>query len=120
VRSREPAFYVPSSSRSVAAEVIRSARRRADRRESRGARGEAAGGECDDQRAVRRPSRGYAIKHAGHQAGAEELTMNYVDPNPFTERHPNLLWGALGLAVILLGYAAVRALRAPVSTGEAN
>jgi hypothetical protein len=46
--------------------------------------------------------------------------MNYVDPNPFTERHPNLLWAALGLAVILLGYAAVRALRAPAATGEAN
>ena len=52
--------------------------------------------------------------------GTEEVTSNYVDPSPFTERHPNLLWAALGLAVILLGYAAVRALRAPGSTGEAN
>jgi hypothetical protein len=52
--------------------------------------------------------------------GAEEVTSNYVDPSPFTERHPNLLWAALGLAVVLLGYAAVRALRAPGSTGEAN
>ena len=52
--------------------------------------------------------------------GAEEVTSNYIDPGPFTERHPNLLWGALGLAVILLGYAAVRALRAPVSSGEAK
>ncbi len=52
--------------------------------------------------------------------GAEELTSNYVDPSPFTERHPNLLWVALGLAVILLGYAAVRALRAPASPGEAS
>lgn len=52
--------------------------------------------------------------------GAEEVTSNYVDPSPFTERHPNLLWVALGLAVILLGYAAVRALRAPTPPGEAK
>jgi len=43
----------------------------------------------------------------------EETTSNYVDPRPFTERHPNLLWIALGVAVILLGTAALRALRAP-------
>ena len=47
------------------------------------------------------------------QLGAEELTGNYADPRPFTERHPNLLWIALGLAIVLLGYAALRALRTP-------
>jgi len=52
--------------------------------------------------------------------GTEEATSNYIDPSPFTERHPNLLWAALGLAVVLLGYAAVRALRAPAPPGEAN
>jgi hypothetical protein len=45
------------------------------------------------------------------QLGAEELTGNYADPRPFTERHPNLLWVALGLAIVLLVYAALRALR---------
>jgi hypothetical protein len=45
--------------------------------------------------------------------GDEESTSNYADPRPFTERHPNLLWLALGLAVALLGYAALRALRTP-------
>jgi hypothetical protein len=45
--------------------------------------------------------------------GPEELTANYADPRPFTERHPNLLWLALGLAIVLLGYAALRALRTP-------
>lgn len=45
--------------------------------------------------------------------GAEEITSNYLDPRPFTERHPVLLWLALGLAVLLLGYAALRALRTP-------
>jgi uncharacterized protein DUF3999 len=51
-----------------------------------------------------------------HQGlGAEEATSNYADPRPFTERHPNLLWLALGLAIILLGYAALRAMRTPDS-----
>jgi hypothetical protein len=45
--------------------------------------------------------------------GAEEITSNYADPRPFTERHPNILWIALGVAVLLLGFAALRALRAP-------
>jgi len=45
--------------------------------------------------------------------GPEEATANYADPRPFTERHPNLLWIALGLAIVLLGYAALRALRTP-------
>jgi hypothetical protein len=45
--------------------------------------------------------------------GPEETTTNYSDPRPFTERHPNLLWLALGIAIVLLGYAALRALRTP-------
>jgi len=49
---------------------------------------------------------------------AEELTSNYADPRPFTERHPNLLWIALGLAMVLLGYAALRALRTPDPTAS--
>jgi hypothetical protein len=51
--------------------------------------------------------------------GTEEATSNYADPRPFTERHPNLLWIALGVAVVLLGSAALRAMRTPASaTGE--
>jgi hypothetical protein len=46
-------------------------------------------------------------------SGPEEGTSNYADPRPFTERHSNILWIVLGLAVILLGYAAFRALRTP-------
>ena len=45
--------------------------------------------------------------------GPEELTANYADPRPYTERHPNLLWLALGIAIVLLAYAALRALRTP-------
>jgi len=43
--------------------------------------------------------------------GPEELTSNYLDPRPFTERHPALLLIVLAIAVLLLGYAALRALR---------
>jgi hypothetical protein len=52
--------------------------------------------------------------------GAEEATSNYADPRPFTERHPNLLWVALAIAVVLLGSAALRAMRtaAPAAPEE--
>lgn len=50
--------------------------------------------------------------------GPEEITSNYADPRPFTERHPNLLWIALGLAIVLLGYAALHALRSPDSPAQ--
>lgn len=60
-----------------------------------------------------------AIEMMTHPAlGTEELTSNFADPRPFTERHPNLLWIALGLAVVLLGSAALRALRSPATAGE--
>ena len=49
------------------------------------------------------------------QVGSEEPTSNYADPRPYTERHPNLLWLAVGVAVALLAYAALRALRTPGS-----
>src|SRR6266478_2500851 len=52
------------------------------------------------------------------QLGAEEITASYADPRPFTERRPNLLWIALGLAIILLGYAALRAMRTPDSAAQ--
>jgi len=48
--------------------------------------------------------------------GTEEATSNYADPRPFTERYPNLLWIALAIAVVLLGTAALRALRTPTPT----
>jgi hypothetical protein len=47
--------------------------------------------------------------------GSEEATSNYADQRPFTERHPNLLWMALGIAVALLFSAALRAMRTPAS-----
>ncbi len=50
--------------------------------------------------------------------GVEEPTSNFADPRPFTERHPNLLWLAVGIAVVLLAYAALRALRSPDSPAQ--
>jgi hypothetical protein len=50
--------------------------------------------------------------------GEEEPTANYLDPRPYTERHPHLLWFALIIAVILLGYAAFRALRSPTAASS--
>ena len=47
--------------------------------------------------------------------GPEEETANYRDPRPFTERHPELLWSALGAAILLIGLTAIKALR---STGN--
>jgi hypothetical protein len=42
----------------------------------------------------------------------EELTTNYSDPRPYSEKHSWLLWLAMAAAVLLLGYSALRALRA--------
>jgi hypothetical protein len=45
--------------------------------------------------------------------GAEQENDGYQDPRPFSERHPAVLWGSLALAVILLGYTALRTMRTP-------
>ena len=41
----------------------------------------------------------------------EELTANYRDPRPFTERHPEVLWLSLGAAILLIGLTAIKTLR---------
>jgi hypothetical protein len=43
--------------------------------------------------------------------GSEEANAAWEDPNPWTERHPWLLWAAAGIAVFVLGTLAIRALR---------
>lgn len=43
--------------------------------------------------------------------GAERRNPGFVDSEPFTERHPILIWTALVLAVAVLGGLAVRSLR---------
>jgi len=43
----------------------------------------------------------------------EEENSGYQDPRPFSERHPALLWTALAVAAIALGYTALRTMRTP-------
>ncbi len=43
--------------------------------------------------------------------GAELANAGYADPAPWTERHPEVMWLALGLAVVVLGGLAVRTMR---------
>jgi hypothetical protein len=43
--------------------------------------------------------------------GSEGRNVGYVSPEPWTEQHPAVMWLALGLAVIVLGFIAVRSLR---------
>jgi hypothetical protein len=45
------------------------------------------------------------------QLGPELVNADWVDPRPWTETHDIFLWLVLLVAVILLGYAAVRSLR---------
>jgi hypothetical protein len=51
--------------------------------------------------------------YADLRLGPEELTANYRDPRPFTERHPELLWLSLGIAIVLIGVTALKTLRSP-------
>ena len=48
-------------------------------------------------------------------AGAEEANPGYIEPpppvKPFSDRHPELLWGILGIAVLAIGYMTVRFLQ---------
>jgi hypothetical protein len=41
----------------------------------------------------------------------EEINSGYADPRPWTEQHPSVLWVALGIAVVLLAFSALRAMR---------
>ncbi|MDE3136908.1 MAG: DUF3999 family protein [Acidobacteriota bacterium] len=45
--------------------------------------------------------------------GEEQTNADWVDPRPWSEKHSTVLWVATLLAVLILGLAAVRALRQP-------
>lgn len=45
------------------------------------------------------------------QVGPEEENSEYSDPRPWTEKNAYFLWVVLGIAVLLLGYSAIRSLR---------
>jgi hypothetical protein len=42
--------------------------------------------------------------------GPEDLNTAYVPPLPWTERHDSLMWAALILALVILGFTAIRSL----------
>jgi hypothetical protein len=42
---------------------------------------------------------------------AEQENSKYADPRPWSEQHQVFLWVIMGLAVVLLGYSALRSLR---------
>jgi hypothetical protein len=52
--------------------------------------------------------------------GPEEVTTNYQDPRPFSERHPSVLWIALGIAIVLIGVTALKTLRTPSPSSSGN
>lgn len=52
--------------------------------------------------------------------GPEQETVGYRDPRPFTERHPEVLWSALGLAIVLIGLTALKTLRSAGSPAPRN
>ena len=45
------------------------------------------------------------------QLGPEEVNLAWSDPRPWTEKYESVLWLAMGAAVLLLGYSAIRSLR---------
>jgi hypothetical protein len=51
--------------------------------------------------------------------GPEEANADWVDPRPWTETHDIFLWLVLVVAVMLIGYAAVRSLRKSAGVPEA-
>lgn len=53
------------------------------------------------------------------QLGPEEVNSDWVDPRPWTETHDIFLWLVLLVAVMLIGYAAVRSLRKSAAAPEA-
>jgi len=45
------------------------------------------------------------------EVGPEEENSGYSDPRPWTEKNGYFLWIVMGIAVIILGYSAIRSLR---------
>jgi len=50
--------------------------------------------------------------------GPEEVNSAWSDPRPWTEKHQVVLWLAVGLAVVLLGFSAISSLRRSAQNSE--
>jgi len=67
---------------------------------------------------ARRVNAAQLVAVAG-QLGPEETNTDWVDPRPWTETHDIFLWLVMLVAVMLIGYAAVRSLRKSAGVPEA-
>ena len=56
-------------------------------------------------------SSGAAGKPVSATTGDETENSGYANPAPWTEQHQSVLWGALGLAILVLGALAIRTMR---------
>jgi hypothetical protein len=54
------------------------------------------------------------------QLGEEELNSAWSDPRPWTEKYEVVLWLAIGIAVLLLGYSAIRSLHRSAAQDPAS
>jgi hypothetical protein len=54
------------------------------------------------------------------QLGPEDTNTQWSDPRPWTEQYDFLLWIVLGIAVLLIGYSAVRSLRRSAANPTAS
>ena len=66
----------------------------------------------DLQRTITRSEFGRAVPG---QIGEEKVNASYASPEPWTEQNPGILWGALFVALLVLGFLAVRSLRQPAT-----
>lgn len=62
---------------------------------------------------ARRISRAESEAAALFPLGPEEANEAWVNPEPWSEQHPAILWAALGIAVLALGWLALRSFRSP-------
>jgi hypothetical protein len=67
----------------------------------------------------RRVNAGQMATAVDGRLGPEEANADWVDPRPWTETHDMFLWLVLVVAVMLIGYAAVRSLRKSAGVPEA-
>jgi hypothetical protein len=54
------------------------------------------------------------------QAGPEEINSNWSDPQPWTESHEYVVWFGVTVAILLLAYTAIHALRRTASPQPGN
>jgi hypothetical protein len=69
---------------------------------------------------VRRVSERQMDDSVAAQAGSEEINSNWSDPRPWTESHQYIVWFGVAVAILLLAYTAIHALRSTASSQSEN